>query len=459
MKGSVPPALLRKYDRPGPRYTSYPTVPVWSGSFSGADHARELSRLAAEGGRAVSLYVHLPFCRRRCRYCGCNAVASSDGAALDAYLDRMEVEMELLSALLAGRVRVVQMHWGGGTPNHLGSSRLQRLMDALRRAFHFDPAAELSLEADPRAGGPEQPAFLRELGFRRISLGVQDLDPRVQEAIGRIQPEKTTRAFFRACRKAGFHSVNVDLVYGLPAQTPDTFRRTLDKMLDLAPDRVACFGYAHVPWIRTNQRAVDARLLPAPEVKFSLFRDAVERFTGSGYAWIGLDHFARPEDELARAAAARRLHRNFMGYTPRPELPVIALGASGISDLGGSFAQNEARLDPYAEALNAGRLPVVRGIRLTPEDRLRRRAILHLMCNLELPLDPAAFGGAEAEPGGTMDLEIDRFHAFEADGLVRFEGDRIRVTERGRFFVRNLCMVLDAYLGKGSDRPLFSRTV
>ncbi len=458
MTVTIPDELLRRLDRPGPRYTSYPTVPVWSTEFGEQDYRQALRDLAGDADAELSLYLHLPYCLKRCHYCGCNAEIEADPAVRARYLDDLARELATVTSLAGGRRRVVQMHWGGGTPNFLGDDDLRRLMGRLQEAFAIDPAGEISIEVDPRLGTPAQARLLRELGFNRVSLGVQDFRREVQVAIGRVQPEKLTRRFYEACREAGFASVNLDLVYGLPAQTAASFGETLAKVLALAPDRIACFGYAHVPWVRPNQERIDAALLPAPADRFALFRQAVETLTDRGYDWIGLDHFARRDDELAVAARERRLHRNFMGYTTRPAAHLVALGASGISEVSGRFAQNDASLAGYAAAVRDGRLPIVRGLRLSADDELRRLAILHLMCNLELPFDltVARFGAPVTELLGE---EVRRLRAHAPDGLIVEEPGRLRVTELGRYFIRNLCMELDAYLERGEDSPRFSRTV
>jgi oxygen-independent coproporphyrinogen-3 oxidase len=486
---SVSKSLLQKYDRAGPRYTSYPTVPVWSAAFGEAQYRGALARLAARSERDLCLYVHMPFCAKRCHYCGCNAMAGCGADTTDRYLDHLEQELDLLLAAgrapehssgrgiqsgdLAGRAseagtsrpgtglsgrRVVQIHWGGGTPNFLGVEQVARTMRMLRTAFAVTGDAEISLETDPRLGTPEQAIMLREVGFNRVSLGVQDFDENVQKAIGRRQSEERTRRFFKACRDAGFHSVNLDLVYGLPGQTPESFARTLAVVLEYDPDRVACFGYAHVPWVKSNQQLVDTTRMPSPEQKFALFQQAIETFTGAGYVWVGMDHFARPQDELACAQRERRLHRNFMGYTVRPAADLLALGMSSISELDDCFAQNSADLDVYQQRVAAGHLPIVRGHLLSQDDGLRRRAITHLMCNLELPYDLTlpSFGVRLDEELATA---LEHMEPLVEDGFLAREPDRLRVTGVGRFFIRNICMELDAYLKSEASPPVFSRTI
>lgn len=458
----VPASLLRKYDKPGPRYTSYPTVPSWSSDYGEVEYRRALNELADRPGVELCLYLHVPFCAKRCHYCGCNAVTGRSRDAADQYLDAVALEVAIVTDILGSARRVRQVHWGGGTPNFLRDNQLERAVDLLQRSFDLDATVEISLEADPRVGTPEQARRLRELGFNRISLGVQDFDPYVQKAIGRNQSAERTRRFYADCRAAGFNSVNLDLVYGLPGQTRESFARTLEVLLELDPDRVACFSYAHVPWVRKNQEQVDTSRLPSPAEKFALFLQAIDTLTAAGYTWIGMDHFARQDDELAVAHRERRLHRNFMGYTTRPADDQLALGMSGISELAGNFAQNDADLMAYQNALRDGRLATVRGHRLNPDDRLRQRAIAHLMCNLELPF--ALTSELAGSPGAAgLDAlfadELERLEPLARDGLLVFEPDRLRVTELGRFFIRNICMELDAYLDPQAGKPIFSRTV
>jgi oxygen-independent coproporphyrinogen-3 oxidase len=455
MRVHVPQDLLERLDRPGPRYTSYPTVPAWTADFGEAQWREALEDLRAQPEREVSVYVHLPYCLRRCHYCGCNAAIPDSRGDVDRYLDHLERELDQVAGLL-GRRKVVQMHWGGGTPNYQTDEQLRRTYAMLDDRFEL--VGEVSIECDPRAAKAEQPQMLRELGFNRISMGVQDFDPQVQQAIGRRQPERVTRRWVEASREAGFESVNLDLVYGLPHQTPEVFARSLAKVIELGPDRLAVFGYAHVPWSKPNQEAIDPAALPSGPERFALYQQAVETLTEAGYAWIGLDHFARQDDELAAALAEKRLHRNFMGYTTRPALDMLAFGNSAIGDVCDRFAQNAVMVAPYEEALAAGRLPVVKGMRLSADDRLRREVILHLMCNLELPWDlTVARHGRPVEeliPGCREALA-----PLAAEGLITLDDARLAVTDLGRFFLRNVAMVFDAYLETGGDKPRYSRTV
>ncbi len=455
--------LVQKYDRPGPRYTSYPTAPEWRDDFGPDDYAAALADAAAAADRPLALYVHVPFCEERCTFCGCNVVITRRRATADPYLDRLEREIDLVAGRLGPRRGVTQLHWGGGTPNYLDEPRLRRLMAMLRARFTLAPDAEVALEIDPVVSSPEQVRLLRELGFNRISLGVQDLDWTVLQAVNRRQPEELTRRIYGACRDAGFAGVNLDLIYGLPHQRPDNFRVTVAKIIDLQPDRVALFSYAHVPWLKKHQTALDESALPDPRTKFALFHEARAQFLAAGYLQVGMDHFARPGDELATALRERRVHRNFMGYTVLPADDLIAFGITAISGVAGRFAQNEARLATYYRTLDAGRLPAVKGIVLDDDDKLRAHVISTLMCNFEL-----RFAEVEARFGldfaSTFAVELAELAPLAADGLIELADGVLRATDTGRLFIRNVCMPFDAWLRRrraapSGDAPRFSRTV
>ncbi len=441
--------MMARYGVPVPRYTSYPSVPDWTGAFDGATWAGHLSTL---GGSAapLALYVHLPFCSSRCLYCGCNATVTTRGEVVDRYLNRLEQELAMVGAAIGELPRVAEMHWGGGTPNFLDARQLDRLTAMLRRTFAIDARTECSIEADPRLVTHAQLAQLRQLDFTRISFGVQDFDADVQAAIGRIQPEALVADVVNMARDVGFNGINFDLIYGLPSQHFDGFARTVDAAIALAPDRIACFGYAHVPWMRPQQKRIDESTLPTDGSRSGLFRHAVERFVDAGYEWLGIDHFAKPEDPLALAANAGRLHRNFMGYTTRQGTHLLGVGTSAISEVNGWFAQNAPELGGWQRDIDADRLPITRGHVLSDDDAQRAAAISHLMCNAELPYD--LFVGA-------VDILVDRFEQFANDGLVEFEIDHVAVTPLGRFFLRNLCATLDAYRGSQDGVRRFSKAV
>ncbi|WP_042300123.1 oxygen-independent coproporphyrinogen III oxidase [Paraburkholderia kururiensis] len=452
------PELLAKYSANGPRYTSYPTALQFRDDFDIADY----TRAAGDPGAAdtdLSLYFHIPFCDTVCFYCGCNKVITKNRARARPYLERVKREMALQAALFDTSRPVSQLHWGGGTPTFLSHDEMVELMAATREYFTLRPDAEgeYSIEIDPREANAKTIVQLRTLGFNRISLGVQDFDPLVQQAVNRIQPLELTTNVIRAARATGFHSISVDLIYGLPHQTVDSFSRTLDTMLSLAPDRLSVFGYAHMPHLFKMQRQIDASALPSPQERLALLRLVVERLTAAGYVYIGMDHFALPTDELALAQAQRTLHRNFQGYSTRADCDLIAFGASAIGKVGDVYAQNAKDLPAYSAAIDAGHLAITRGIRLTTDDRLRRDIITQLMCNLELRFDEfeAAYG---IRFSNAFAQELERLREFERDGLVSIGGNRLDVLPAGRMLVRNVAMVFDRYLGTQRTER-FSRTV
>ena len=444
----VPDALIASYDVAGPRYTSYPTVPVWSTTFGAEAYAIAL-REAGRDQHPLALYAHFPYCSAKCHYCGCNALVTQKRATVERYLDDLQRELDLVVAHLGAGRRAVQLHWGGGTPNVMTDVQIRRAFHLFADRFDLAREAELSVEADPRHVTPSQLETLRALGFDRISFGVQDLDPAVQEAIGRVQSEGMVREVVDWSRAAGFTGINIDLIYGLPRQTVESFTRTMETALALDPDRVATFGYAHMPSQRAHQRLIHDDDLPSPATRAALFQLAVATFTGAGYAWLGLDHFAKGADPLAAAQRDGVLHRNFMGYTTMPGQHLIGVGMSAISEVAGRFAQNAPGIAAWREAVTAGRFPTVRGHRLSDDDLLRQRAIMHLMCNGELPYELAPMPAAETRRVYTR---------FADDGLVTLESNRILVTPLGRFFLRNLCMELDAHLTR-ETAGRFSRTV
>lgn len=444
----VPEPLIHKCDVPGPRYTSYPPVPSWSKDF-GADRWRA-ALASVPDGDPFALYAHFPFCAKRCLYCGCNAIPTTRGEKHDAYLDDLARELTLVTDALGRRRPVRQMHWGGGTPNLMNAAQSERALQLLQDHFAFQPDAELSVECDPRVVTPHQLSHYRDLGFSRVSFGVQDLDETVQRAIGRLQPLDLVRSVTDQAREAGFAEVNLDLIYGLPHQTLASVDATIDAVLALNPDRLACFGYAHLPAQRPHQRAIREDALPNTLARVDLFRHIVERLTAAGYVWIGFDHFARPNDPLAVAQRAGRLHRNFMGYTTHDAGHLLGVGMSSISEVAGTFAQNAATLAPWSDAVRGGTLPIVRGHRLTADDDLRGGIIRHLLCNLELP---------DAMVPETLASARDAVLAYEEDGLVERDAGRLRVTPLGRFFLRNLCLPFDAYLPARSSDRVFSRTL
>jgi oxygen-independent coproporphyrinogen-3 oxidase len=454
-------ALLRKYDRPGPRYTSYPTAVEFTPAFDAAAYGRCLEEASARPADPVSLYIHLPFCEARCTFCGCMVIATRKRQVAARYLDYVKRELALVAARLGDRRSLVQEHWGGGTPTYFTPAQLQSLQGAVEDHFRLARGAELAIEVDPRATTPEHLRMLRGLGFNRLSMGVQDFTPEVQEAIGRPQSADATRALFDYARAIGFESINIDLVYGLPRQRVETFEQTLRLVVGMRPDRIATYSFAHVPWLRGNQKAIDFADLPSPALKFDLLLAAVQVFSESGYAAIGMDHFALPHDELARAAQWGTLHRNFMGYTTRRAPDTIGIGVSAIGEVEGGFAQNTKKLSAYYADIDAGRLPIERGYRLAADDRIRREVITSLMCNLHVACGDVeqAFGISFGEYFARELAELRQPGGAVADGLLRITGEAIEVLPRGRLLVRNICMVFDRHLAAYRERAVFSRTI
>jgi oxygen-independent coproporphyrinogen-3 oxidase len=443
--------LLRRYDVPGPRYTSYPTVPEWRHDLGSAAFAERLEAAGWAGSaEPLSLYVHLPFCRSLCWYCGCNVVIAQEVCATDRYLDHLVREMDMVVERLGSRRSLSQVHWGGGTPTFLSEAQLERLWTELTRRFKPLPDAELAVEVHPAVTTPEQLTLLRRLGFNRVSMGLQDFNPRVQAVTNRIQTHAQTRAVLEHARALGFTGVNFDLIYGLPHQEPEGWARTLSQVLELRPDRLAVYSFAYMPEVLKHQRRMPAEAIPTGRAKLDLFRAAYATFVEAGYRPIGMDHFAVPEDELARAQERRTLGRNFQGYTVKSATDVVALGSTGISDVAGAYFQNVRQLPRYAAHLKQGQFATERGIYLSEDDKRRRWVITQLMCNFWVDL------GKRAERDFAVELE--RLRAFEEDGLVVRTGTQLELTPLGRLFVRNVAMVFDAYLWRRGQLR-FSQTV
>ena len=456
-------ALLDKYDRPGPRYTSYPTAPAWRDM--GPDEFRDaLHRYvkADDAGQAppLSLYVHIPFCAERCLYCGCNVVIAPRDKVSEPYMEALAADIHLQVKELGAKRRVSQLHLGGGTPTYLQPAQLERLIGWLKERFDFLPDAELSIEVDPVVTTEDHVRTLRKIGFNRISMGVQDLCDRVQQAVERVQPAEKTFRFYSLCRDVGFDSVNMDLIYGLPFQTVERFAETVQQVVEWGPDRVAVFNYAHVPWIKPHQEKMPSEALPEPKEKIAIFLETTRLFTANGYDAIGIDHFAKSDDSLAVARRAENLRRNFMGYTTQPETESIAFGVTSISEITGAYAQNQTRLSTYQRTVTGGTLPTVRGLVMSDDDLLRNEVIMDLMCNL-------AIDKRRVEERHGIDFDatfadaLEGLKAMQDDGLIELSDGRIAVPERGQLFVRNAAMLFDAYLkpAEGRDKPLFSRTV
>ncbi|MFN3842509.1 MAG: oxygen-independent coproporphyrinogen III oxidase [Rehaibacterium terrae] len=462
---TIPPfdaELLRRYDRPGPRYTSYPTAPQFGLDFGEAEF-RTCAQRSNEDPipRRLSLYLHIPYCHSPCFYCGCNRVITRDTAKGEAYLLRLLREVERVAPLFDRDRDVIQLHLGGGTPNFLSPGQLGDLMHCLARQFHLSGSAQrdFSIELDPRHVDADGIAALAKLGFNRASLGVQDFDPEVQKAVNRIQSVEETQAVVDACRAHGFRSVNIDLIYGLPKQTREGFARTLDTVIAMRPDRLAVYSYAHLPELFKPQRQIDAELLPSPEDKLGLLQLAIEKLSAAGYRYIGMDHFALPEDDLSIAQQRGGLQRNFMGYTTHADTDLIGMGVSAISAIGDCFSQNHRDLPSWEAALDAGHLPVWRGLRLNSDDLLRADVIQQLMCQ-------GRIDKALTEDRHNIDFNIyfaealAQLEPLVADGLVAIGPRYIDATSRGRLLLRIIAMSFDRYLQRPQAQPArYSRAI
>ncbi len=454
--------LCRRFDVSGPRYTSYPTADRFQ-SNPGHQLLVDALQQRPASDQPLSLYVHLPFCSTVCYYCGCNKVITKDHNKSSRYLDYLEREIDMQLASLSGSKSVAQLHWGGGTPTFLSDDEMRRLMTMLRSRFEFLPDGEYSIEIDPRSVDPRRAHLLAELGFNRMSLGIQDFDPQVQQAVNRRQSFEQTRDVLLAARDAGFKSVSVDLIYGLPRQTLEGFKATLDKAISLLPDRIALYSYAHLPQIFMPQRRIQEAELPKAEEKLSLMAMAIETLVNAGYVFIGMDHFARPDDELALAQQAGKLHRNFQGYSTHAELDLLAFGVSAIAKVGPVYAQNAKTLDEYYGDLDAGHLPVRRGYRMNDDDTLRRAVIQELMCHFKLDF-------AEVEQAWSIDFRsyfadaLEQLAPLTEAGLLTLTAQRITVEPKGRLLVRIIAMAFDHYLQQDRQnaavgRPRYSRVI
>ncbi|OGU12013.1 MAG: oxygen-independent coproporphyrinogen III oxidase [Gemmatimonadetes bacterium RIFCSPLOWO2_12_FULL_68_9] len=450
------PELLARYDRPGPRYTSYPTAVDFHDRFGPADYQRHLAAAAARDREPLAFYTHLPFCAHRCGFCGCHAIVSPHGKRVsEPYLRRLKRETEMVARLLGRRRRVTQYQWGGGTPTYLTPEQIVDLFGHFASLFQFEPGAEIAVEVDPRVTTIAHLGALSALGFNRLSAGVQDLDREVQEIIGRIQPLEQTAELVSAARRLGFAGgINVDLIYGLPGQRVESFAATARAVVALGADRVAIYSFAYVPWLKGHQRALPADRLPQRERKLELLMAARSVFLDAGYVGIGMDHFAKPGDELALALENGTLHRNFMGYTTRRAGDLLGLGVSAIGSIAGAYAQSHKKLSRYYAAVDHGTLATERGYVLSDDDRIRGEVILSLMCRFEVDLDQIA-------PRPSFADALRKLQQLADDGLVEIRGGRISATPLGRVFVRNVAMCFDAHLARTERRPAptFSRTV
>ncbi|MGN1056023.1 MAG: oxygen-independent coproporphyrinogen III oxidase [Comamonas sp.] len=456
----VTPELLRRYDVPGPRYTSYPTADRFVEAFGPSDYILALKqrKLAAAAKHPLSLYVHIPFCESLCYYCACNKIVTKHHERAANYLRYLEREVELHVQHCGTGQTVSQLHIGGGTPTFLSDAELRSLWHMLAQRFRFDPAGEYSIEVDPRTVTQERLALLKELGFNRLSFGVQDFDADVQKAVHREQPVGQVFELVAAARALGFQSINVDLIYGLPKQSPASFARTLQQVALLRPDRIALYAYAHLPERFKPQRRIAQEELPAPADKLLMLSGAMGAFVEAGYVYVGMDHFALPEDALAVAKRQGRLHRNFQGYSTQPDCDLIALGVSAIGRVGATYSQNAKTLEEYYDLIDHGRLPVVRGLALTRDDLIRRAVIMSLMCQGEVLFE-------SIEQAWLVDFrryfaaEMDLLQEQQDEGLVEICDEGVKVTDKGWFFVRGVALVFDRYLQADRNRTRFSRII
>ncbi|MBD3669954.1 MAG: oxygen-independent coproporphyrinogen III oxidase [Gammaproteobacteria bacterium] len=452
------PDLIKCYDKSGPRYTSYPTAVEFTETFAEAQYKAQVERGNATGN-PLSLYFHIPFCDTVCYYCGCNKVVTKDRSRAAPYLDRLHKEIALQAALFDDSRIVDQLHWGGGTPTFISHEEMRELMRVTREHFRLyeDDTGEYSIEIDPREVDAKTVAVLRELGFNRMSLGVQDFEPAVQKAVNRIQSEQVTLGAIQAARHEGFKSISVDLIYGLPHQSSVSFLRTLDKIIEVDPDRLSVFNYAHLPEMFKPQRRIHAEDLPSPEEKLAILKLTIDRLTEAGYVYIGMDHFAKPEDELAVAQSEGTLYRNFQGYSTHADCDLIGLGVTSIGQVADCYAQNMKGMDDYYAAIDAGRLPIYRGIELDTDDRLRREVITQLICHFRLD-----YATIETQYGirfGDYFLtELQELAALQSDGLLRLSDKGIEVQAAGKLLIRNVCMVFDKYL-RQKQAQRFSKVI
>ncbi len=451
--------LVKKYDRPGPRYTSYPTAPQFTESFTADNYIEELNRTNKQNNPPdLSLYFHIPFCDTLCYFCGCNMVVSRNRERINSYVKYVKKEIDLLKKHVDKNRKVAQLHWGGGTPTHLSPDEITDLVSYIKKNFDFVEEPENGCEIDPRELTYEHLAALKEGGFNRISMGVQDFNEKVQVAVNRIQPEELTRKVVNWVRELKFESINLDLMYGLPFQTVDDFEKSVDALIDISPDRIALFNYAHVPWMKKHMELIKKEDLPSPEVKLQILKMSVEKLTSAGYVFIGMDHFAKPEDDLSKALVEKRLYRNFQGYSTNAGTDLYALGVSSISQFGNVYAQNYKTEKEYFEAIDKGLLPVMKGYEMNQDDIIRKEVIMKIMCDFELSYE-------EIEKKFNINFEdyfqygLNNFDEFIEDNLVTIENRKIKVAEMGRLLIRNIAMNFDGFLERKEDKAKYSRTV
>jgi oxygen-independent coproporphyrinogen-3 oxidase len=451
--------LIRTMNQLGPRYTSYPTADRFTDSFQISDYKNAIESLQQHAS-PLSIYIHIPFCASICYYCACNKVITKDRSKADIYLDYLKREINMQAALFSGTKKVEQLHFGGGTPTYINDAQMSDLLDLLHQQFEFAPdeTGEYSIEVDPRTVTPERIGVLREQGFNRLSLGIQDFNPEVQKAVNRIQPEVETLAVMLAARLAGFRSVSVDLIYGLPKQTLASIDQTLDQVIRADPDRIAIYNYAHMPHLFKPQRRIDTDALPDPDTKLQMLSLCIQKLTGAGYIYIGMDHFAKPDDDLCKAQRQRRLQRNFQGYSTHAHTEMLSCGVSAISAVGTCYTQNEKTLEAYYARLDRGELPIARGFNLNREDEMRRDIIGQLMCHFELD-----YAQLNARYGIKFIVhfrgELLKLGALAGFGMLTLNDEGLKVSLKGRLLIRNICMVFDAYLGQKQEQARYSKTI
>jgi oxygen-independent coproporphyrinogen-3 oxidase len=452
--------LIRRYDLSGPRYTSYPTAMQFSEQFGPQDYSREALNSNA-AGKPLSLYFHIPFCASLCYYCGCNKIITQDRAKAQPYLNTLKEEIRLQAELLDTDHRPVQqLHWGGGTPTFISPQQMYELMEATGRHFKLldDDSGDYSIEIDPREADHKTLETLRAIGFNRISLGVQDFNPAVQWAVNRVQSPELTADVLSKVRELGFRSTNIDLIYGLPLQTVDTFAQTLDQVIAMNPDRLSVFNYAHLPERLKSQRLIQEQDLPAPAEKLKILEITIAYLIGAGYVYIGMDHFAKPDDALALAQQAGVMHRNFQGYSTHAECDLVAMGVSSISQVGDTYCQNAHKINDYQDAIQGGQLAITKGLHLGRDDLIRRAVINQLICHFKL--DGNAFGAQHGiNFADYFARELAQLQQYQRDGLVQIDRNQLQVTPRGRLLIRSICMNFDHYLNQDTLRHSYSRII
>jgi len=451
--------LIHKYDKAGPRYTSYPTAPMFHGGIDGDAYAASLRR-AADSHAPLSIYMHIPFCDTVCYYCGCNKVVTRQRERAVPYVEALLKEIDLLADAVGNRRMISQLHWGGGTPTFLGEAQIRSIMTRLKERFHFadDAAGEFGIEIDPRECNADTVRILREVGFNRMSMGVQDFEPEVQKAVNRIQSKEETLAVLEQARGHGFQSINIDLMYGLPHQSVQSFDRTLSTIINFSPDRIALFNYAHLPRMFMPQRRINEVDLPTPGEKLNILKLSIDRLLAAGYRFIGMDHFAKPDDELPIAQREGKLYRNFQGYSTHADAELLGLGITSIGYVNGAFFQNVKTLDEYYKIIDAGQFPVFRGYQLSDEDHLRRHVIMRLMCDFALDFRAVEtlFSINFAE---YFALEMGELRDLAADGLLALDDNGLQVLPGGRLLIRNIAMVFDEYLRSRQQEVNFSKVI